>query len=211
MIKCEIEGLNSIEQELEDEFMPRVDRAIQKGLSVTASDMTISLEKHIRSDVYEKYTPLAYIRRARGGMLNTDETIDTKIEYGDTLYFTYNFPVTPSFWREDSKYMKYGYYEFMDGDDAIRAIQDGKNYPTVTPMGIPPRPFWDNFLTEQLIGRDIEKSFVKGVNMADGDLGAEEVGGYDLRDRQDSDDLHDKPEYGKVKFNGKDGSAQMPF
>ena len=76
---------------------------------------------------------------------------------GNVLDFLYEFDT-----ESDGNY-------YEDSDDVIRVVQSGKNY--LWGVKIDPRPFWDNFIKEQLIGGQAEMSLVRGMNAKDSTLG----------------------------------------
>ena len=163
MLKVTISGLETIDDDI-NAFMPRVDKATTAGLKAVASDMKANLKKHIQEDVYDAYSPVKYIRRHESGGMISDNTMSYAIGRS-SLIFEYAHPTSPSYWKSGVKH----WYDYDDGDDAIKAIQSGEGYPTATPDA-GERPFWSNFIKEFFEGGMAEVSFVAGMNNADRDL-----------------------------------------
>lgn len=162
MLDFTIMGIEGIEQDF-NALTPRIDRAVVGGLNAVSSDMSAALKKHIELDVYAMYTPKDYLRRsdnpAYGTPLNSDENIGATV-VDNTLIFGYVPTGEHSLYEEE-----------IDNDDLIRVIELGKGYQWfVGKRKIPPRPFWDNFVTEMIQGKQAEISFVGGMNNTDKDL-----------------------------------------
>lgn len=160
MFKFEVEGLESIDKEFQDQLQD-INKGINSGLNVVGADMKNVLRQYIRAEVYDKYTPKNYIRRLDdGGMLSLDNMSCSISD--NTLSFVYEFPTSPSSWQRTPRN---GYYQFQDGDDAIKAIQSGKNYPT---YGVIPnlkaRPFWNLFILDYFGTGMADQSFTEGLN-----------------------------------------------
>lgn len=161
MFTMMVEGLDTLDKDLED-MQPRIDEAITAGLKVVLSDWSQMLPSIVERDVYDKYEPKSYVR--------TDVMVSPKSMWGtvtkNTLDFRYEFST------EMSSANTGAYYS--DSDDVIRAIQDGKRYPWG--LTLQPRPFWDTFVSKELIGGEAEKSLVNGMNNHDRDLKATATG-----------------------------------
>ena len=184
-INVTMSGLDSLQKEIDEKFLPRVDKAVEAGLMHVASDMRASLKEHVQKEVYDKYKPKAYIRT---GAMADDSSIDTDLRSGNRLILTYSFPT------ESDK----PYYE--DSDDVIRVIQEGTAYGTYlwdVHRTIPARPFWNDFVGEQLVEGQAQASFVEGMNAKDKSLNVVYTPTGIILDGEDSDDLNGLPE-GKV-------------
>lgn len=187
-------GLESLQKEVDEQFMARVDKAVEAGLKHVASDMKANLQEHIQHDVYDKYTPTDYIRREYNGGMIDPQFIDYAIQ-NNVLTFDYEPPTSPSNWKRANHW-----WDYDDNDDMIRAIQSGRRYPTATPDA-EARPFWSNFVKEQFADGKAEASFVSGINAYDKTLKAKADRGTNL-DSEDiaaSNDLSKEPSEGAAK------------
>lgn len=187
MFSIKVEGLESLQKEFDEEFMPRVNKAVTAGLKAVASDLTASLGKHIQEDVYGAYEPKVYRRRMSNGGMSDAKNITTNIT-GQTLTLDYSFDTETPVYYKDGK-PEYTWAWYKDSDDVIRAIQTNKSYPTAHPTDeCEPRPFWNNFVTDNFINGKAEISFVKAMNTFDGDLKAV-AEKKNLTDGSDADSL----------------------
>ena len=152
MFNVTVEGLDSLNEDLES-LTEKIDAAVTAGLNTVLGDFKDSLASHVQEDAYKKYKPKKYKRTGAMG----DEKNMTGNVSGNVLDFLYEFDT-----ESDGNY-------YEDSDDVIRVVQSGKNY--LWGVAIDPRPFWDNFIKEQLIGGQAEMSLVRGMNAKDSTLG----------------------------------------
>lgn len=184
-LEMTIDGIDSIDEDF-DKFLPNVNKAVTAGLKTVLSDFQESLASHVQTDVYAAYKPLDYVRSGAMG----DKSNMTGAVNGNTLKFEYTFPTEMT--------ENYGLY-FAESDDVIKAIQDSNYLWNVGNMEIPERPFWDNFVTEQLIGGQAEKSLVNGMNSNNKDLHATATGETYIDSEDTYGELHGDPT-GAVKW-----------
>ncbi len=168
MLDFTILGIESITNDFEV-LTPRINKAVSAGLNAVSSDMSAVLKQHIELDVYAMYDPKVYLRRSEnssyGTPLNSDENIGATV-IDNTLIFGYVPTGEHSLYDEE-----------IDNDDLIRVIELGKGYQWyVGKRKIPPRPFWDNFVTDMIQGKQAEISFVGGMNNADKELNVIQTG-----------------------------------
>lgn len=188
-INVTMSGLDSLQKEIDEKFLPRVDKAVEAGLMHVASDMRASLKEHVEKDVYAKYSPNTY---ERTGAMADDSSIDTDVTGGDRLILTYSFPT-----ESETPYYK-------DSDDVIRAIQGGTVhgvYLWKVHKTIPERPFWNDFVGEQLVEGKAQYSFVAGMRAKDRRLDVVYTPRGIILDGEDSDNLNGFPE-GKIIVDG---------
>lgn len=154
MFDVTVEGLDSLDKDLES-LTEKIDTAVTAGLNTVLGDFKDSLASHVQEDAYKKYKPKKYKRTGAMG----DEKNMTGNVKGNVLDFSYEFDT-----ESDGNY-------YEESDDVIRVVQSGKNY--LWGVAIKPRPFWDNFINEQLIGGQAEMSLVRGMNAKYSTLGVE--------------------------------------
>lgn len=152
MFDVKVEGFDSLDEDLKS-LTEKIDTAVTAGLHTVLGDFKDALASHVQEDAYKQYKPRKYKRT--GAMGNKDNM--TGNVSGNVLDFLYEFET-----ESDGNY-------YEDSDDVIRVVQSGKNY--LWGVKIDPRPFWDNFINEQLIGGQAEVSFVRGMNAKDSTLG----------------------------------------
>ena len=158
--KVTITGVESFQQEVEKEFT-HIETQIPKALELVGSEMIANLQKHIKEDWYEAWgKPKVYERRTDnpnlGTPLGSKDNMDYEVK-DDSLYFVY----IPSGEHQNSQ------WSTTSGDDLIRIIQKNHGWkykPSTDSQNrrIMPRPFWDNFVDEQ-IHSGIINSFIKGM------------------------------------------------
>ena len=191
MFDVTVEGLDSLDKDLE-EFSQKVDKAIPAGLKTVLGDFTDSLASHVQTDVYEAYAPIDYERTGAMG----DKGNMTGDISGNVLNFLYEFST-------EMKPVNKGRY-YQDSDDVIRAVQDSDYLWFVGRRNIPERPFWDNFVSEQLIGGQAEMSLARGMNAHDPTLQVKATKGTTIIDGDDTfGELHGAPQ-GSILNTGED-------
>ena len=167
MFNVTVEGLDSLDEDLES-LTEKIDTAVTAGLNTVLGDFKDSLASHVQEDAYKKYKPKKYKRTGAMG----DEKNMTGNVSGNVLDFLYEFDT-----ESDGNY-------YEDSDDVIRVVQSGKNY--LWGVAIKPRPFWDNFIKEQLIGGQAEMSLVRGMNAKDSTLGVKSTENSTIIDGNDT-------------------------
>ena len=140
-------------------FNAKVYHALQAGLTAVGSELTKQLQRHVKADVYEAYTPKAYERRMTAGGL-----IDSR--YMRTSQKSMSVELS---------YVPIGYNHlypgaYKNGDDLIDAIENS-NYTWEGTEGIPERHFWNDYV-EEAVGKHgwSEKLLVSAMNRAERDL-----------------------------------------
>ena len=154
MFNVTVERLDSLDEDLKS-LTEKIDTAVTAGLNTVLGDFKDSLASHVQEDAYKKYKPKKY---KRTGAMGDEKNMTGKVS-GNVLDFLYEFDT-----ESDGNY-------YEESDDVIRVVQSGKNY--LWGVAIKPRPFWDNFINEQLIGGQAEMSLVRGMNAKDSTLGVE--------------------------------------
>ena len=169
MFTFKVDGIDSIDKDFE-EFNRDVAIASNYGLRTVASELTPALQRHIRKDVYEAYTPRRYQRRY------------DHPEYGRSLYDVgnMNWSLAKNGGRESVEFT----YEpngqnkhypnarfYPDGDTIIDVLQEDRGYLWRNMEGIgKERRFWDNFVDE--VVKESDGWFVSGFNGYSRDLRA---------------------------------------
>ena len=152
MLKITIKQEGSIEEDYE-KFERRLDKAIYGGLKVVASELPPALRQHIDDDYYAQYEPITgYGRRY---MIGDDSAMNTSFTY-NSMTFNYH-PV-----GANSR-------NLIEGDRFLSIMENGTGYGWEY-ANVPPRPFWQKFVSEQIEGGEMERNFVKGMNEVDKDL-----------------------------------------
>lgn len=168
MLDFTITGIESITKDFEA-LTPRINRAVSAGLNAVSSDMMAALKNHIELDVYAAYDPKDYLRRSDnpqyGTPLNSNDNIGAVV-VDNTLIFGYAPTGEHALYDEE-----------INDDELIRVISLAEGYQwDVGKRKIPPRPFWHNFLSEMIYGKQAELSLVGGMNNADKDLKVVQTG-----------------------------------
>lgn len=198
MLKGSVSGKTSLKKEFE-KLEGEIAESIPAGLKQVGSDMVMSLQRHIQTEVYEVYRPYNYKRRKGDGGMIDSQFMDYTVS-GNRLLFNYDFPTSPSSWKKG----RGQYYEFEDGDDAIRAIQSGGPYPTIS-HELEPRPFWTMFMLDFFQHGEADESFVKGMRTHKRSLEVQSDGASELdtTDIAEIDSLIRKPQGQAVEMRGK--------
>lgn len=169
MFTFKVDGADSIDKDFE-EFNRDVSIATTYGLKTVASELTPALQRHIRKDVYEAYSPRRYQRR------------DEHPEYGRSLFDigNMNWSLTKNGGRESVEFT----YEpngqnkhypnarfYPDGDTIIDVLQEDRGYLWGNMEGIgKERRFWDRFIDD--VVKESDGWFVSGFNGYSRDLRA---------------------------------------
>lgn len=140
--------INGLKEDLEKENK-KIKIQIDRALNYVASEMEENLRQHLWEDWHEKYFPKEYIRRtdnySYGRPLGGGKNFHIEVKNG---LLTFDYEPT-------GKHQVTVWYD-RDGNDLIEWIQKEHG-------DIPPRPFWNNFIDEQ-INEKILENFVKGMS-----------------------------------------------
>ncbi len=145
--KCTITDDNSLNCECET-VIGKIQKQIPYALETVGSEMIVDLQKHITQDWYVQYKPKIYKRRTDaaylGKSLANKDNMNVIVK-NNNLEFSYN----PTGEHKKEEWHK------RDGEELISFIESGDK-------NIPPRPFWNNFVNEQ-IHSQIINSFFRGM------------------------------------------------
>lgn len=155
-------------------------------LEMIGGEMIEDLQKHIQKDVYDAYTPTSYPRRKDhpefGTSLIDIKNFDTRVN-DDTLEFDYHPTGFHSGKMKDVLNYDPHYKASrasaenplkphpVHGDALIERIETGKGYDwRLKDADFPQRPFWSNFVDEEMNGGIIRhfNRIVPQINMTDG-------------------------------------------
>ena len=165
MFDFKVEGIESIQSDY-DEFNLKVNRATGYGLKSLASELAPALQRHIREDVYEAYSPKRYQRRYNhpqyGRSLYSEKNMSWNLVNRSGGHSSVEFSYEPDGYN--SHYPNARYYP--DGDTIIDVLQNDRGYLWRGMDGIgKERRFWDSFVDEVVSEGD--KWFVQGFNEYD--------------------------------------------
>ena len=116
----------------------KIKGSVNRALNYVGAEMVISLQDHLQNDWYRVWKGKQYKRRTDGAIgvpLASLENFDVLPAKNGKLTFEY---------LPTGEYPENNDYHTNDGDDLIRAIQNG-----YLGEDAPARPFWDNFVNEQ--------------------------------------------------------------
>lgn len=181
MLSFDLQGVESIQRDF-DEFNRDVGIAANYGLKTVASELAPALQRHIRKDVYEAYTPQRYERRfdnpQYGRSLNDIGNMNWNLTRNggmESVEFTYE----PN--GRNAHYPSARYWG--DGDTIIDVLQNDRGYLWRNMDGIgKERRFWDNFVDEVI--KESDKWFISGFNGYSRDLRAVKDGNV-IREESD--------------------------
>ena len=178
----DITGLEEVTQETNNWASTFSREAIPAALEAVASQLTVSLQKHIQEDVYDAYTTKDYPRREEQGGLLDPRFISTSVS-GQRLIFDYSPSGTHTATMDETKrsmsFEGYALNELADydtwskqpikphpvhGDQLINRIQTGRGFDwdlTNAPEVTNGRPFWNKFLSEAK-GETVAHAFTIG-------------------------------------------------
>ena len=176
--------MNEVKQEFE-KLMTWIDAAIPGVLQRTGEQMREDLRRHIQDDVYDQWNPTRYLRRADNPSLGTplidvDTNVNIEVK-GHTLVLDYE----PDGYN--SAYVAGKDYIPLNGNALIATIERGQfgvresNADLVYDwQKVPPRPFFSNFLQEEIDGQQAARYFSEAMTLALGALGVELVGEFNI-------------------------------
>lgn len=166
------EGFEELSREAGSLLSAAVARQVSEAVF---SEMRDSLDSHVRDDVYgAPYTPKEYVRRSQHPEYGTSlrKSAQEAESIGPVDYETME-------WAAGLRYEPTGEHEHkawseLDGDELIGRIE--KKDPAYTfeskKKPIPKRPFWQNFVWDQIEGGEIEKTLDRVLK----ELGIAEAG-----------------------------------
>lgn len=180
MFKFSIKEEETLEDDLK-KMLPKIQKAIGVGLKVVQSDMQDCLQDWVQYEVYDGYNPTEYQRRGYNGGMIADNSMMGIIR-GNSLTFSYWF----SGYNEAYPYSP----RYYTADEIIKTIQSGNNYLwNVQGKDIPERPFWDDFLNEQINKGRAEITLARAMRNYDNELNVQADGNIS-DDGKDSRNLH---------------------
>lgn len=136
-----ISGMESLWDEIEEQKLP-LQNALYAALERSGAELIAALQKRIQTDWYRAYLPKNYDRRTdtgEGTAIGSEKTMDyvaARIRNGAGLVFSYE--------PESNEWIPPG--ETLTGDHLINILQTGKG--GFWDGKVPPRPFWNAFLSE---------------------------------------------------------------
>ncbi|MEG1757790.1 MAG: hypothetical protein RR235_04950 [Oscillospiraceae bacterium] len=191
---CTVEGLETLDADMEA-INARVRAAAAEAMPFLAERLKESLRRHIDTDVYGAYSPKEYPRRSHnpefGTPLNDVETNTLTVVRMNGVLLDYKPSGAHSGTTADlSPYS--AWYDADDprplvpnpanGDELVRRIESGNGYDW---GGFDmARPFFGQFVTEQIEGGEAEYNLVSIMNMVDSGL-LVTVSGSSIRDESD--------------------------
>lgn len=184
--------MSEFKSEVEDIFK-RINNASNYALSEIDAQTIPLLSKHIQQDVYDAYpSPKAYRRNPSTGLADVKGAVfasysDQRMEWTylpdgtNEMTFQQAGVDSKKFGRKPEDVMK---EHPVHGDSLIRRIDKGVGYDWFNPG---PRPFYENFVKELIDDGVAINAFVNGLNAADADLEAKNVGQEIYREPADYD------------------------
>lgn len=137
----------------------RIGRNVQPALRVVGNEMALNLLKHLQTDWYDAWKPVRYQRRAT---TNPKESIMSMNNISiETTRNSLIFDYSPK-GNDDEKWGYSMARVVKNGDELINIIQYNRGWDKPEPrvglnsVMIAPRPFWNNFVSEQEEGRIME-------------------------------------------------------
>ena len=136
---------DELEREVTAALRAEVNPALEKANAAVGEEMRGALARHVREDVYAKYSPRVYERRSGGGVGAQAESAGV---FSDSTRATVQF-------KPGGEYPGRERWHTADGDDLIGRIEKHSPEYTFLPTRrkIPDRPFWQNFTDEMVDGR----------------------------------------------------------
>lgn len=149
--------INDVEKEAGD-IEAKIKRAVAIAVPQLGEYLKKALAEKIEENVYAKYDPEFYERRSENPSLGTPLTdMEKNAELdisGNTITLTY----LPTGEHANSS------WGWHSGDALIEWLENpyGRGAESV-----PGRPFWDEFINEQILGGKAAKAFTDAINAAD--------------------------------------------
>jgi hypothetical protein len=157
-------GTEEIYKDFREE-LKSINAQIPKALERVGSEMIYNLQEHIQKDFYDAFTPEAYERRSNNPWHGTpmiDESNMSVFVKGKQLDFSYLPDTVHEYydaWIEDRP--NRGFHPLArPSDDLIKWAQHEHKLKNGV---IPARPFWNNFVEDQIHNRIIS-NFGAGMN-----------------------------------------------
>ena len=157
LFKITVSGFETAEEDIQTE-RKGIEAAATAGLRFTESQFYTDLERHVREDWYEPWgPPKAYMRRTDEPVLGTPlGDMEKNAEpYTSVDGLTLSFVYQPT--------GKHDFYDWstVDGDQLIKIIQTNgewkyKPRKDQKKRSIMPRPFWNNFVREEMNGGAVD-------------------------------------------------------
>ena len=174
------EGLENIDEDVR-QFKNELIKNIVSALPSVMDDARSHLKKHIDEDVYSKsvYSPKVYKRRSDdnswGTPLNNMEAntqvvspsggnVGGQLMVTTTLYYHPTGEHTVNKWSSTTTTPT---VNNVDNDDLIARIEKKDPAYNWGQGEVPPRPFWQKFITEMVDNGELEKLFVDAMKGKD--------------------------------------------
>ena len=162
-------GIDDFDAQLR-KFLNTLIYELDSAVSETMLDAKDSLRKHIREDVYDEsvYSPKVYKRRSENDGLGTPldylEEPNARIIPPAGGNVNGNLVVTSRIYYNPTGEHKYKKWHTADHNDLIGRIEKKEPRYTWGQNKVPPRPFWQNFITEMVDNQELEKNFVRHMS-----------------------------------------------
>lgn len=164
-----VDGIESIDNDFR-QFMNTLIVDMFDALPKVMDDAKENLEQHIETDVYKAYSPKVYKRRSEneglGTPLNYMESPNVKIispaggKVGDKLQVTTKLYYNPTGNHSVKKWHGVDYNELISRIEKKDPAYHWGN------DDVPPRPFWQNFVTDMVDGNGLESFFAQHMKEA---------------------------------------------
>lgn len=162
------EGMESLDNDFRA-FMNELVADTFRAASETMEDAKEVLKKHIVNDVYaeEIYDPKVYKRRSKNRSLGTPlSDVDT---YSSVIppaggNVGGQLVVTSRLYYNPKGSHKVKRWDTASDDDLIGRIEKKDPPYTWGNDEVPPRPFWQNFISEMVDDGEIERAFARSMN-----------------------------------------------
>ena len=159
--------------ELEKVLKQKITSAMNETLKPKVENV---MKRHIKSDVYDKWTPKRYQRRGNiDGLGDEDNVIVNVLGFNDEYVFTDNYctlvayndtrtnkflnGVDTDYKRDFNGWTQRGYSQNMDKEFLTPIIESGKGYDYITGH---PRPFMHN-IYEELLNGVAKNTLIRGL------------------------------------------------
>ena len=166
-LSASVTGLDEDLAVLEKKFMG----AMAAAMPALREDMADCLAEHVQGDVYEAFEPHEYVRRgAYGGLIDIEGNSFFDVRQNGVRMIYLPSGESEQVSPEDQ----------LDGDALIGRIEH-LDPPYDWTRRPPPRPFFENFVTELVEGGRAEETLVLAMNQQDAELQIE-ANGYTGRE-----------------------------